>query len=477
MVSNNTRVLSMTSTLLIFTIIISNMLVDVVSTKEVQLQDCPTLNGPAGSGTPSSPANISDDQYCIIDQCNIRIWMTGQQFEVTAVFTDYIIASNKDTQEFVALSRPSLEKMCFFNFSYGGHVIVKVLVFLFRLLLLLLIGVASGYILGLHVMFSVLRKLHGKLLIVYNTAVLVALFASMLLIASNLLFAPGLQAVCQVFVHAYSLSFMVYESLGTVVMAQIYYVMYRDYKEMADISPTWSSQLFEHYLMFAFAPMLPMTILTIGFDFTAKVGNETILSSGHCILPPGDIYESVFLTYMYIALHKMGQFLVFCYTFYYFCKLYYSFGSKRRSTGTMKSVNQFVSQSVSLSVSGNTQSSEGDDSFIFENTSTPPVDCQDSQEHHHQGKLRSHMSEVEVYAEKRKYLRRLLISASFPGATILSVIFWFLCLAVGPLLKPFSAGGGDIALLVQQATIAGVFLSSKKIFDLCKQRIEVFFTN
>jgi len=393
-------------------------------------------------------------------------------FEVTAVFDDHIIASNKITQEPVALSRLPSEVMCFFY--YGGHIVIKVLAFLFRLLLLLLIGVASGYVMGVHVMFNVLRKLLGKLLIVYNTALLIALFASLLLIASNLLFAPGSQAVCQVFVHMYSLSYMVYESLGTVVSAQVYYMMYRDYKNMADISPNWSGQLFEHYLMFAFAPMLPMAILTIGFDFTAKVGNETVLPNDHCILPPVDIYESVFLAYMFIGLHKIAQFLIFCYTLYYFCKLYHSFSGGKCPANTMKSAGQSTSQSVDLSIGENTQSIEEDNGSLLETTSPPPGDNQDTQEHHHQGRFRSRMSEVEICIEKRKCLRRLLISASFPAATILSVIFWFLCLAVGPLLKPFSAGGGDVALLVQQATIAGVFLSSKKIFILCKERMESF---
>ena len=84
------------------------------------------------------------------------------------------------------------------------------------------------------------------------------------------------------------------------------------------------------------------------------------------------------------------------------------------------------------------------------------------------------MSDDEVRNEKRKYLRRLMISASFPGVTLMSVIFWFLCLAVGPLLKPFSAGGGNVALFAQQGTIAAVFLSSKMVYALCKEWFEAF---
>ena len=461
--------------------ILTSLSVIVVSASEIKLQECHSLVDQAvlsSSGDNIVSANISNDEYCIVNNCNIRLLKTGKNLKVTGLFNDYIIATSNDTDEVVTVSRLSPEKICWFNhfFAYGSHIIINILAFLFRLLLLLLIAVASGYILSIHVMFKVLCKLLGKLLIVYNIALLLALFAVMLLIASHLVFAPGSQAMCQMLVHGYSLSFMLYESLGTVVTAQVYYMMYRDYKNMPEISPKWSSQLFEHYLMFAFAPMLPMAILTVGFDFTAKVGNETILPSGHCILPPANIYESMILSYMFIALHKIAQFLVFCYTLYYFCKLYHSFENNQQQdhphSASKPDINQpgDRGQSVCSSVSESSSNSNADDDSTV--SSTPDGDSQEMQEHHFGGKNRSNMSEDEINKENMKYLRRLMISASFPVATFISVILWFLCLGVGPLLKPFSAGGGDVALLAQQATIAAVFLSSKKVFSLCKERLE-----
>ena len=471
--------LSMTYTVLISTVLVS-LVINVAST-QIQLQDCPSLADPTGSGTDSSPVNISNDNYCIVDQCNIRLLTTGELLEVATLSDDYLLATNQSTQESVTVSRSTIEAPCFLNyFYYGSFLVIKILAFLFRFLLLLLIAVASGYILGIHVMFKVLCKLLGKLLMVYNVAVLVALFASLLLIMSNLLFAPGSQAVCQVLVHGYSLTFMLYESIGTVVSAQVYYMMYRDYKNMPDISPNWSSQLFEHYMMFAFAPMLPMAILTIGFDFTARVGNETILPSGHCILPPTDLYESLFLAYMYIAIHKIGQLLVFIYTLHYFHKLYVSFGNKQQphtvGKSTCESIDlaetQPTNRPISSSSSDSSSNSSVDDiDSILESNPAPAGDTHDHNEYR---RFRDQMSDDEVRNEKRKYLRRLMISASFPGATLMSIIFWFLCLAVGPLLKPFSAGGGDVALFAQQATIAAVFLSSKTVYALCKERFEAF---
>ena len=470
--------LSITYTVLISTVLVG--LISNVSSARIQLQDCPSLVDSAGSGTDFSPANISDDNYCIVDQCNIRLLTTGELLEVTSLSDDYLLANNMSTQESVAVSRSIIEAPCFLNFFYyGSYFIINVLAFLFRFLLLLLIAVASGYILGIHAMFKVLCKLLGKLLMVYNTAVLVALFASLLLLMSNLLFAPGSQVVCQVLVHGYSLTFMLYESIATVVSAQVYYMMYRDYKNMPDISPNWSGQLFEHYMMFVFAPMLPMAILTIGFDFTARVGNETILPSGHCILPPINLYESLFLAYMYIALHKIGQLLVFIYTLHFFHKLYVSFGNKQQPTTVRKSTCQSTNHSPdrpATSSSNESRSTTSSSSSVDEESilESSPAPADDSHDHNEYRKPRDQMSEDEIQDEKRKYLHRLIISASFPGATLLSVIFWFLCLAVGPLLKPFSAGGGDVALFAQQATIAAVFLSSKTVYALCKERFEAF---
>ena len=445
--------------------------------ENAELQDCPSLVDPAsiiGSGAHSTPANISDDNYCIVDQCIIKITTTGELLNVTAISDDYLLATSNTAQQSMAIARLPIEVVCLIQFFiYRGYFIIKVLAFLFRLLLLILIAVASGYILGIHLMFKVLRHLLGKLLIVYHAAVLAALFASLLLIMSNLLFAPGSQTVCQVFVHGYSLTYMLYEGIGTVVSAQVYYLMYRDYKNMADISPTWSNQLFEHYIMFSFAPMIPMAILTIGFDFTARIGNETILPDGHCILPPTNLYESLFLAYMYIAIHKICQLLVFIYTLHYFHKLYVSFGQKGQSTADGKPDHVVTHvQPVDHSVnSSSSESSSSDDDSSLNSHSAPHGDSQDHTEYR---KARDEMSEEEVRTEKKKYLRRLMISASFPGATLLSIVLWFLCFTTGPLLKPFSAGGGDVALLAQQATIAAVFLSSKKIAALCKERWEAF---
>ena len=464
----------MAYTLLIF-IVLTILLVNVAMAD--QLQDCPTLVDPAsiiGSGVHSTPANISDDNYCIVDQCTIKLTATGELLNVTALADNYLLANNSTIQQPMAITRLPTEVVCLIQFFiYHGYFIIKVLAFLFRFLLLILIAVASGYVLGIHLMFKVLRHLLGKLLIVYHSAVLAALFASFLLIMSNLLFAPGSQTVCQVFVHGYSLTYMLYEGIGTVVSAQVYYLMYRDYKNMADISPTWSDQLFEHYIMFSFAPMIPMAILTIGFDFTARIGNETILPTGHCILPPTNLYESLFLAYMYIAIHKICQLLVFIYTLHYFNKLYVSFGHKGQSTTDGKP-DHVVTHVQPVDHAGNSSSSESSSSDDDSSLNSHPTPHGDSQDHTEYRKARDQMSEDEVHTEKKKYLRRLMISASFPGATLLSVVLWFLCFTTGPLLKPFSAGGGDVALLAQQATIAAVFLSSKKIAALCRERWEAF---
>ena len=460
----------MAYTLLTF-IILAILLVNIAM--EDQLQDCPMLVDPAsiiGSGVHSTPANISDDNYCIVDQCTIKLTATGELLNVTALADNYLLANNSTIQQPMAITRLPTEVVCLIQFFiYHGYFIIKVLAFLFRFLLLILIAVASGYVLGIHLMFKVLRHLLGKLLIVYHSAVLAALFASLLLIMSNLLFAPGSQTVCQVFVHGYSLTYMLYEGIGTVVSAQVCYLMYRDYKNMADISPTWSDQLFEHYIIFSFSPMIPMAILTIGFDFTARIGNETILPTGHCILPPTNLYESLFLAYMYIAIHKICQLLVFIYTLHYFHKLYVSFGHKGQSTTDGKPDhivtyvqpvdhprNSHLVRTVVVMM-------------IAALTATPPL-MVTARIILNTGRLWIRCPRMKCDREE-KYLRRLMISASFPGVTLLSIVLWFLSFTTG---QPFSAGGGDVALLAQQATIAVVFLSSKKIAALCKERWEAF---
>ena len=190
--------------------------------------------------------------------------------------------------------------------------------------------------------------------------------------------------------------------------------------------------------MFSFAPMIPMAILTIGFDFTARIGNETILPTGHCILSPTNLYKSLFLAYMYIAIHKICQLLVFIYTLHYFHKLYVSFGYKGQSTTDGKPVHVVTH----VDHPGNSSSSESSSSDDDSSLNSHPIPHGETQDHTEYRKARDQMSKDEVRTEKKKYLGRLMISASFPEATLLSVVLWFLCFTTGLLLKPFSAGGG-----------------------------------
>ena len=113
----------------------------------------------------SIPANISDDNYCIVDQCTIKLTATGELLNVTALANNYLLASNSTIQQPMAITRLPTEVVCLIQyFIYHGYFIIKVLAFLFRLLLLIPIAVGSGYVLGIHLMFKVLRHLLGKLL-------------------------------------------------------------------------------------------------------------------------------------------------------------------------------------------------------------------------------------------------------------------------------------------------------------------------
>ena len=95
----------MAYTLLTF-IILAILLVNVAMAD--QLQDCSMLVDPAsiiGSGVHSTPANISDDNYCIIDQCTIKLTTTGELLNVTALADNYLLANNSTTQQPMAISR------------------------------------------------------------------------------------------------------------------------------------------------------------------------------------------------------------------------------------------------------------------------------------------------------------------------------------------------------------------------------------
>ena len=403
----------------------------------VSLNECPSLLNTSSSTDEGSGETIettalalpviTTQLYCIVHPC---IVVTFPKFTVLKVIhvtdTYFLAASNTPNVTAIAVAPAAVE--CPERIYL--QIVINIVTFVVRVLVLLITSLATAYLLWLHLTFNELRSLLGKLLVVYNTIVSLALLASLLLIMSSMIFAPNSQPVCQVFIHAYTLTTMAYESCGTVVMAQLYYLTYRDYKGKAPMSSTWTSQLFEHYMMYTFAPMLPMTILTVGFDFTAKVGNETILPSGHCILPPRMIYESVFLAYLFIAVQKIGQIMIFAYSWYYFHKLYFGNGVKGSS---------------------------------------------ELEDHSNIGGDHMNAYEKNKREEKNKQLRRIVLSASIPSATIISVVIWFICILAGSLLAPLLAAGGDFALMLQQITFVVTMMSSKKIMKLCKDWVRARF--
>jgi len=400
------------------------------------LDECPSLLNTSSRDEGSGETNettalalpaITTPRYCIVHPCIVVTFPTFTVLKVIHVTERFFLAASNTTNVTAIAVVPTAVE-CPKNIYL--QIIINIVTFVVRVIILLVTALATAYLLWLHLTFKELRSLLGKLLVVYNSILSLALLASLLLIMSSLLFAPNSQPVCQVFIHAYSLTSMAYESCGTVVMAQLYYLMYRDYKGKPPISSTWTSQLFEHYMMYTFAPMLPMTILTVGFDFTAKVGNETVLPSGHCILPPRMIYESVFLAYLFIAAQKIGQIIIFAYSWYYFHKLYFDKGVKGSS---------------------------------------------ELEDHSNVGGDHMNAYEKNKREEKNKHLRRILMSASLPGATILSVVIWFICILAGPLLSPLLAAGGDVALMIQQITFVVAMMSSKKIMKLCKDWVRARF--
>jgi len=416
---------------ILFTAVASCCVLGVQSQSDgVTLDQCPSLlntssSTDVGSGetngttVPALP-QVTTPRYCIVHPCIVVTFPSFTAYKVIHFADTYFLAANNVTNV-TAIAVSSTAKECPKNIYL--QIIINIITFVIRMLVLLVTAIATAYLLWLHLTFKELRSLLGKLLVVYNSIVSLALLASLLLIMSSLVFAPNSQPVCQVFIHAYSLTTMAYESCGTVVMAQLYYLMYRDYKAKAPISSSWTSQLFEHYMMYTFAPMLPMTILTVGFDFTARVGNQTILPSGHCILPPRMIYESVFLAYLFIAAQKIGQIVIFAYSWYYFHKLFFSSGVKGSSA---------------------------------------------LEDHSNVGGEHANAFEKNKREEESKHLRRIVLSASIPGATVLSVIIWFICILAGSLLAPLLAAGGDLALMIQQITFVVTMMTSKKIMKMCK---------
>jgi len=103
--------------------------------------------------------------YCLVDDCTIMKINTGEKLDIVYTTDSLIVTTPTDGHTSEVIVRLENELPCLnFDGAFDNYQLAEIVEFS-------LITVVSGYIITMHVMFKELRNLLGKLLLMYNIAV------------------------------------------------------------------------------------------------------------------------------------------------------------------------------------------------------------------------------------------------------------------------------------------------------------------
>jgi len=249
-----------------------------------------------------------DVQYCLIDNCTIRRMDTSQEMEIVNVEDDSLVAVTTNNQTITIKILPDedyCEDMLF------GYSVEYVVLLVMKMVILLVLAVPSVYIIVLHLLK---RELHyssiGKVLIVYNALLVVAVLLYIFLLSFHTLFRTS-APMCQVIIYIRIYFLLCFEVSSTLTFVHIAHLMYHSHLGHFEIPSKWMRRLLAFYALVTFTIMIPMVVYLMLLDVFSGSGKEAVLESGHCVLPPGTTYSTLTHLTGYAVPFKIIQLMIF----------------------------------------------------------------------------------------------------------------------------------------------------------------------
>ena len=249
-------------------------------------------------------------QYCMIDNCTIMRIDTGEELEIIYTTESLLVAVPTDghTSEIVL---PLDNKIPCFPVPTKRSLFVVVVLTLFTVAL----GLASGYVMMVHLLFPELRNEFGILLMSYNATLFAVEVYALVGYMMHYAIAVGSQLVCQTMINGFMFLVMILESYSTCILFHITYIMYRSFKLKSDMP----KNLLFFYNCFVFGLLAVFAIIIISYDLYSGNGKQTILPSGHCLFINDYTYQTFRIKDAQTTSNKVAQLSCFViFLFFYF---------------------------------------------------------------------------------------------------------------------------------------------------------------
>jgi len=257
-------------------------------------------------------------QYCLVDDCTIMKIDTGDKLDIVYTTDSLIVTTPTDGHTSEMIARLENELPCltpdgkFDNYQLQDA--VEIVEFFLTL-------VVSGFIIVIHVMFKELQNLLGKLLILYNIAVMGMCIFYIGLLLTSLQPLLDTLAFCYICTIGMIISVVSLEALVTCILSQIATTMHHTYKMQSQMSKETLQRYFRFYKIYTLGVMLLVVLLTICYDVATGNYKDVLLLNGQCVSFDVNIYNTFQIAVMVDTIQKIIQLVRFITYLYYVYKL------------------------------------------------------------------------------------------------------------------------------------------------------------
>jgi len=257
-------------------------------------------------------------QYCLVDDCTIMKIDTGDKLDIAYTTDSLIVTTPTDGHTSEVIVRLENELPCLELTSTSDDHQLQIVA---EMVAILLIHILSWYIIVIHIMFKELRTLFGKLLMLYNVAVIFCFAGFINRFLSLFQLAPNSLLFCYPTTLIFTLSTVTIETSSTCILHHIVVTMRRCYKLRSQMSKETSRCHFRRYMAYTLGAVFLALLLTICFDVATGNYKDTLLPNGQCVSIEIRIYGTLIISAIFNIINKVVQLVQFINYLYYTYKL------------------------------------------------------------------------------------------------------------------------------------------------------------
>ena len=249
-----------------------------------------------------------DIQYCLIDSCLIRRMDTGEELNVTDIRNDTLITMAKDDDTATVIALLPNEEYCQEVNDDPDHVqtVETTVLMALKAVLLVLVIMLSAYVIIVCFLWDNLQSSVGELFFTHMSIFSVERLMLIILIVFHTTI-KTIAPICKMIIYI-DLYLRLSNTISfSVLFVHIAYLLYQCRYQHFEISASWKKNLLKFYTLATFTAMIPMICFVILLDEFSCVGEDTISSDGHCILPPVVSYPTFIHFYGYSIPWKVVQ--------------------------------------------------------------------------------------------------------------------------------------------------------------------------